>query len=77
MKKILKILAVASMALFFHNFTYSQSTPPPPPPSHAQTGNQQPPGGGAPLGAGLPFLLAMAGFYGVRKYRRHKNQAKT
>jgi len=74
MKSIIKILAVALMALFFHNFTYSQSTPPPPPPSHSQTSNQ-PPGGGAPLGAGLPFLLAMAGFYGVRKYRRQKNQA--
>lgn len=73
MKSVIKILAVALIALSFHNFAYSQSLPPPPPPGHSQTGNQRPPGGGAPLGAGLPYLLLMATFYGVKKFRKLKS----
>ncbi|MBE0661484.1 MAG: hypothetical protein IH597_03365 [Bacteroidales bacterium] len=65
MKILVKILLIPAFALFMHVAAVAQSSPPPPP-GHGDPGNQ-PPGGGAPIGAGIGFMLLMAGGYGAKK----------
>jgi hypothetical protein len=65
MKILVKILLIPVFMLFFQLASNAQSAPPPPS-GHGQSGNQ-PAGGGAPIGAGIGFLLLMAGGYGAKK----------
>lgn len=65
MKILIRFLLIPAFAILIHVAASAQSAPPPPP-GHGETGNQ-PPGGGAPIGAGIGFLLLMAGGYGAKK----------
>jgi len=65
MKILVKILLIPAFMLFFNLAAFTQSAPPPPP-GHGATGNQ-PAGGESPIGAGIGFLLLMAGGYGAKK----------
>jgi hypothetical protein len=75
MKAIFKILLISAFFLVFHLTVFGQgSNPPPPPGAHGEDGNQQP-GGDSPIGAGVGFLLLMAGGYGAKKvYDARKKQ---
>lgn len=65
MKIISKLLILSAFLLAF-NFSANAQSSPPPPPGHGETGNQ-PAGGDSPIGAGIGFLLLMAGGYGAKK----------
>jgi hypothetical protein len=65
MKILVKILLIPAFMLLFNFTTFAQSAPPPPP-GHGEAGNQ-PVGGDSPIGAGIGFLLLMAGGYGAKK----------
>lgn len=65
MKILVKVLLIPSFMLFFNLAAFTQSAPPPPS-GHGQSGNQ-PAGGDSPIGAGIGFLLLMAGGYGAKK----------
>jgi hypothetical protein len=68
----IRILKTAMIAAFSFFSLGLFADPPGMPGDHGQTGDQ-PPGGGAPIGAGIGFLLAMGSAYGVYKMKLDKN----
>jgi hypothetical protein len=71
--QIYKALLIAGLIIASIFSLYGQSAPPPPPATPGGNGNQ-PVGGGAPIGAGIGFLLVMAAGYGAKKvYDARKN----
>jgi hypothetical protein len=66
MKSLFRIILLSAILLLFQVALNAQSNPPPPPGGHGESGNQQP-GGDSPIGAGVGFLLLMAGGYGAKK----------
>lgn len=64
--QIYKALLIAGLMIASVISLHGQSVPPPPP-SDPGAGGNQPVGGGAPIGAGIGFLLVMAAGYGAKK----------
>ena len=73
MKKVISIISILVVSLFFAISVNAQVMGPSNPPGGPQPGDQ-PIGGGAPIGGGLFILLGMGAAYGGRKlYKLHKD----
>ena len=73
MKNLQHTIIVIVLILFINGLATlpgNAQEPPPPPPQHGQGGNV--PGGGAPVGEGLLILTALAGAWGVKKFRDYR-----
>ena len=66
MKKVISIISILVVSLFFAISVNAQIMGPSDPPSGPQPGDQ-PIGGGAPIGGGVFILLGMGAAYGGRK----------
>lgn len=66
----IKVIVLVVIMLCLSAPAVQAGSPPPPPDQHGQGGNV--PGGGAPVGEGLLILTALAGAWGIKKFRDYR-----